>query len=112
MTASAFDTSGSTSEKSSSKAGNGPSEATTTEKVANAAHQAVDLAAKNLEQAEKALREARIAAGHKVAETAVQAQSFSEDTVESIKAYVQLYPLRSVGIALASGFLLSALLKK
>lgn len=103
MTASAFETSG------TSNSGNGTS---TTEKVASAAHQAVDIAAKNLEQAEKALREARIAAGHKVAETASQAQSLSEDTLESIKAYVNMYPLRSVGIALATGFLLSALLKK
>ena len=110
MTASAFEPSGSTSEKSS--ASHGGSESSTTEKMANAAHQAVDIAAKNLEHAEKALREARIAAGHKVADTADKAQSLTEDTVESIKAYVNLYPLRSVGIAVAAGFLLSALLKK
>jgi ElaB/YqjD/DUF883 family membrane-anchored ribosome-binding protein len=108
MTASAFEKSASEIERSVAQG----SEQSTTEKMANAAHHAVDIAAKNFEQAEKALREARVAAGHKVAETAGQAQSLSEDALASIKAYVNLYPLRSVGIALASGFLLSALLKK
>lgn len=84
----------------------------TTAKLASAAHAAVDVAAANLEQAEKALREARIAAGQKVHDGAKQAQSISEDAVASVKAYIDLYPLRSVGIALAAGFLISTLLKK
>jgi ElaB/YqjD/DUF883 family membrane-anchored ribosome-binding protein len=108
MTASAIEKSSADAEKS----GAGNSEHPTTEKLASAAHQAVDIAAKNLEQAEKALREARVAAGQKVAEKAEQAQSLSQDALAAIKAYVNLYPLRSVSIALASGFLLSALLKK
>jgi ElaB/YqjD/DUF883 family membrane-anchored ribosome-binding protein len=83
-----------------------------TAKMASAAHAAVDIAAANLEQAEIALREARAAAGEKVPEGAKQAQSFSEDAVKSLKVYIDLYPLRSVGIALAAGFLLSSLLKK
>lgn len=83
-----------------------------TAKLASAAHAAVDIAAANLELAEQALREARIAAGQKVNDGARQAQSISEDAVSAVKAYIDLYPLRSVGIALAAGFLISSLLKK
>lgn len=85
---------------------------TTTAKITSAAHTAVDIAAENLAHAEKALREARISAGEKVSETAQQAKSYSEDALATVTAYVGHYPLRSVGIALAAGFLLSALLKK
>ncbi len=84
----------------------------TTAKVASAAHAAVDVAAENFAQAEKALREARAAVGEKVTDTAQQAHSYSEDALESVKAYIDLYPLRSVGIALAAGYLISSLLKK
>lgn len=83
-----------------------------TAKLASAAHAAVDIAAANLEQAEQALREARIAAGQKVNDGARQAQSYSDDAIAAVKAYIDLYPLRSVGIALAAGFLISSLLKK
>ena len=84
----------------------------TTAKMASAAHSAVDIAAANLEQAEKALREARTAAGEKVHDSAKQAQSYSEDAVATVRTYIDLYPLRSVGMAVAAGFLLSSLLKK
>lgn len=84
----------------------------TTAKVASAAHSAVDIAAENLANAERALREAKVAAGEKVSETAHQAKSYSEDALATVKTYIHLYPLRSVGIALATGYLLSALLKK
>jgi ElaB/YqjD/DUF883 family membrane-anchored ribosome-binding protein len=83
-----------------------------TAKVASAAHTAVDVAAENLAQAERALREAQAAVGEKVTDTAKQARSISEDALESVKVYIDLYPLRSVGIALAAGFLLSSLLRK
>lgn len=83
----------------------------TTAKVASAAHTAVDIAAENFAHAEKALRDARVAAGEKMSETAAQAKSYSEDAVATVKTYIHLYPLRSVGIALAAGYLLSALLK-
>jgi ElaB/YqjD/DUF883 family membrane-anchored ribosome-binding protein len=98
--------------KSNSSRGHSDMIDSTTAKVASAAHTAVDVAAENLAQAEKALREARAAVGEKVTDTAKQARSYSEDALESVKVYIDLYPLRSVGIALAAGFLLSSLLKK
>ena len=82
-----------------------------TAKVASAAHTAVDVAAENIALAEKALRDASAGVGEKVTEKAKLARSYSEDALESLKAYVNLYPLRSVGIALATGYLLSSLLK-
>jgi ElaB/YqjD/DUF883 family membrane-anchored ribosome-binding protein len=99
-------------ESAAPSAGSGVNAGSTTAKVATAAHNAVDIAAENLAAAEKALREARIAAGQKASDTADQAKSFADDAVTSANAYIKLYPLRSVGIALATGYLLSALLKK
>lgn len=107
-TASATDSS-----KNRSAAGNtDESGASTTARMASAAHSAVDIAAANLEQAEKALKEARETAGEKVHGGAQQAKAYSEDAVAGVKTYIDLYPLRSVGIAVAAGFLLSALLRK
>lgn len=83
----------------------------TTAKVASAAHSAVDIAAENLAHAEKALREAKVAAGEKVSETAHHAKAYSEDALATVKTYIHLYPLRSVGIAIATGYVLSKLLK-
>ena len=83
-----------------------------TSKLAAAAHSAVDIAAQNFAQAEKALREARVAAGIKVSETAEHAHDYSEAALADMKAYVERYPMRSVGIALATGFLLSAVLHR
>ena len=79
MIASAFEPSGSPIEKSNtSKPSNGGSEPSTTEKMANAAHQAVDVAAKNFEQAEKALREANAPPpDRRFTETAEHAQALS-----------------------------------
>lgn len=84
----------------------------TTEKMASAAQTAVDVAAENLAHAEKALREAGSAVGEKVADTARHAQSHSEDALATVKTYINLYPLRSVGIALAAGYLLTSLVKR
>jgi ElaB/YqjD/DUF883 family membrane-anchored ribosome-binding protein len=84
----------------------------TTAKVASAAHTAVDVAAENLAQAEKALRDARAAVGEKVTDTAKLARSYSDDVLESVKAYIDLYPLRSMGIALAAGYIISSVLRK
>jgi ElaB/YqjD/DUF883 family membrane-anchored ribosome-binding protein len=87
-------------------------DATTTAKVAEAAHRAVDIAAANLAEAEEALREARRAAGITATETAQKAQAMSEESLESLRAYVQANPLKAVGIAVAAGYLTAALLKK
>ena len=86
--------------------------AATTAKVAEAAHHAVDIAAANLAQAEEALREARRAAGITVTDTAQQAQAATEESLDSIREYVQANPLKAVGIALAAGYIASVLLRK
>lgn len=90
----------------------GHSHDSATARVAEKAHSAVDIAAANLEQAEKALHEARLAAGHKAEHAAQDARVYADQTVSSVKSYINEHPVKSVGIALAGGFLLSALLKK
>ncbi len=87
-------------------------ESSTTDRMAQAAHNAVDIAAANLAQAEEALREARHAAGITASESARQAQAVTEESLNSAREYIQANPLRAVGIALAAGFLTSVLLRK
>lgn len=84
----------------------------TTDHVAQAAHEAVDKAASNLAHAEAALRDAQKAAGVKVGNAAAQAGQMSQESVSAIKRYVNHNPVQSVGIAFATGYLLSVLLKK
>lgn len=96
----------------SAQSTDGQTSGSTTAKLASAAHSAVDIAAANFEQAEKALREAQAAAGQKLHDGADRAKSYSADATDTVKTYIDLYPLRSVGIALAAGFLLSSLLRK
>jgi ElaB/YqjD/DUF883 family membrane-anchored ribosome-binding protein len=106
-------TSDKTEDKPAADPGRGQAdEPLATEKIAAAAHAAVDIAARNLEQAERALREARMAAGEQAADAALRAQAISEDTLATVKAYINDNPLRAVGIAFAAGYLLSALLKR
>ena len=90
----------------------GADEASQTAKIAAAAHSAVDTAANNLQKAETALREAREAAGLRLHESTQDARNASDDAVQSLRTYIDRHPLRSVGIAFAAGYLVSALLKK
>ena len=87
-------------------------DAANTDRVAEAAHAAVDIAAANLAQAEEALREARRAAGITVTEKAHQAQEATEESLHANTEYFQANPLRAVGIAAAAGFLYYILLRK
>lgn len=93
-------------------AGTSAEDASTTAKVAEAAHHAVDIAVANLTQAEEALRDARRAAGITVSDTAQQAQDAAEDSLDTLREYVQANPLKAVGIAVAAGFITSVLLRK
>lgn len=85
---------------------------TTTDHVAKAAHASVDKAAANLASAERALRDAQEAAGVKVSDMSAQAQQIGLESLSSVRKYVGQHPVQSVGIALASGYLLSLILKK
>ncbi len=87
-------------------------DASTTDHMAQAAHATVDKAAANLAQAERALREAQIAAGTKVSDMSEQARQMGSESLSSVRKYVDQYPVRSVGIAFATGYLLSVILKK
>lgn len=84
----------------------------TTDHMAQAAHAAVDKAAANLAQAERALREAQAAAGIKISDMSEQARQIGNESLSSVRQYVDQHPARAVGIAFAAGYLLSVLLKK
>lgn len=83
-----------------------------TDHMAKAAHAAVDKAAVNLAQAERALREAQTAAGIKASDMSEQARQIGSESWSSVRHYVDQHPARSVGIAFATGYLLSVILKK
>lgn len=73
----------------------------TTERVAKSAHEAIDKAADTSERLEAKAREA----GHRASQ---QAQDFEREAV----TYVRQHPYKAVGIAVAAGFVLGALLKR
>jgi ElaB/YqjD/DUF883 family membrane-anchored ribosome-binding protein len=83
-----------------------------TDKLASAAHSAVDAAADQLAKAEHALKEARATAGFKMTNTAEQAWMISADAKARVRGYIHRFPVRSLGIALGTGYVVSALLRK
>jgi ElaB/YqjD/DUF883 family membrane-anchored ribosome-binding protein len=74
------------------------SKTTTTEKVSEKAHEAVDKATDALGQAEERLRR-----------TAEGAQSKSDDMIKRVTDYVHENPLTALGLAFAAGMLFSSM---
>lgn len=72
-----------------------------TERVAKSAHDAIDKAAETSERLEARARDA----SHRASQ---QAQDFEREAV----TYVRQHPYKAVGIAVAAGFVLGALLKR
>jgi ElaB/YqjD/DUF883 family membrane-anchored ribosome-binding protein len=102
----------STGPSSDSKTDSAAADSSTTARMATAAHSVVDTMGSNLEHAESSLRDAGEAAADKASEAIRQAKSYSEDAVSSVTEYIHLYPLRSMGIAVAAGYLISALTRR
>lgn len=73
----------------------------TTERVARSAHDVIDKAADKSERLEAKARDA----GQRASQ---RAQDFEREAV----SYVRQHPYKSVGIAVAAGFVLGALLKR
>lgn len=72
-----------------------------TEKVAKAAHNAVDRIAEKGARAEETVRESS-------RRMTVQ----SQEVAESMRAYVSVHPFASMGMAAAAGFILAALIRR
>ena len=88
------------------------SEASRVDRIAGAAHTAVDKSASALAQGEHALRGAQETAGAIATEAADQIHRYSDQSLSDIKHYISEHPAKSLGIAIAGGFLLSNLLKR
>lgn len=73
----------------------------TTERVAKGAHDAIDKAAEKSERLEGKMRDA----SHRAS---ARAQDFEREAV----SYVRQHPYKAVGIAVAAGFVLGALIKR
>jgi ElaB/YqjD/DUF883 family membrane-anchored ribosome-binding protein len=69
------------------------------ERVADGAHEAVDKIANATHQAADA-----------IGEKGAQLQDLQEEWMENVRGYINEHPVKSVGIAIAGGFLLSRLL--
>ena len=76
-------------------------QASTTERVAGAAHHAVDAAAERSARAENRIRET----GHRAAER-------SQEMRDTVGDYVNQHPVASLGIAVAAGFILGSLIRR
>lgn len=73
----------------------------TTDRVAKGAHEAIDKAADKSERLETKVRDA----SHRATE---RAQDFEREAI----SYVRQHPYKAVGMAVAAGFVLGAILKR
>jgi len=81
------------------KPGNGQGKHEPVERVADGAHETVDKVAEATHHATDA-----------ISEKAAQLQDLQEEWMENAREYINKNPVKSVGIAIAGGFLLSRLL--
>jgi ElaB/YqjD/DUF883 family membrane-anchored ribosome-binding protein len=84
----------------------------TTDKAAEAAHEAVERIAARVDQIEEHLRQTAADARMSLRETAGRAQRASQDVVTDVRHYVFEHPVASLGIAFAAGVVFSALLRR
>lgn len=86
--------------------------ASTTERVAAQAHEAVDRVAERAAPAEERIREGLSHADEEVRERAEKARQGSEDVLRVVGNYVRDNPLTALGLAFVAGTLLSALTRR
>lgn len=83
-----------------------------TDKFSKTAHEAIDRASEKAALAEQSIRssaERTEAQAHALAESADRK---SKDALQTVQAYAREHPIESLGIAFASGLLLSRLLRR
>ncbi len=86
--------------------------ASTSAKVADVAHEAVDRFAKTAAEAEERIRSAASDAERSVKDATKQAQLRSRDVNQAVTEYVNKNPVKSIGIAFAAGVIVSALMRR
>ena len=83
-----------------------------TDKASEAAHGAVDKASQSAAQIERKLRDGTEVSEQKLRELSDKAQAASTDGLAKVQTYIQENPLKALGIALASGYIISQLFTK
>lgn len=86
--------------------------ASTTRKVADAAHKAIDQSATRAENVERQLREKANRAQQKVGESQKAAGAQFERSLDQIELFVRERPLTATGIAFAAGIVAAAILRR
>jgi len=84
----------------------------TTQRIADKAHQTIDRAAEAATEAEKSVRSTAAKAAEKVKLSEERAAETIDESMQSIKTYVEKNPLASAGIAFAAGLVVSMLIRR
>ena len=84
----------------------------TTDRVSERAHQSVDTVADSAGKVEERIRHEAEDAKARVSEAGQKAKQRSSEALHSISAFVEEYPLTSLGLAFAAGTLLSSLRRR
>lgn len=87
-------------------------DASTTERVADKAHSAIDGAAENAAEAERELRQAAAEAAARARRSEEQVAEAIDQNVARVREYIEQNPIQSAGIAFVAGVVLSSLLKR
>jgi ElaB/YqjD/DUF883 family membrane-anchored ribosome-binding protein len=83
-----------------------------THKVASAAHDAIDSAAKKAEPVEQQLRDQASKAGEQMEATQAAAVKQVEDSMQKIEKFVRERPVAATGLAFAAGALATIILRR
>lgn len=86
-------------------------DAPTTEKVREVAHEAIDNAATRAEPVERRIRDGAADAQEKFHEKKEAAAEQIEDSLASVESFIKARPMTAAGIAFAAGILASRLLR-
>ena len=86
--------------------------ASTTQKVASVAHDAIDGAAKKAEPLEHQLREQANKASDQMGDTQAAAKQQVEQSMRTVESFVRERPVAATGIAFAAGALAALLLRR
>ena len=87
-------------------------ETSTSQRVAEAAHEAVEEAAAKAEKVERQLRDHAAQAGEKLEASQEVAMEQMERSIERIESFVKSRPIAAAGIAFAAGVMATALLRR
>lgn len=87
-------------------------DASTTEKVAHAAHDAIDGAARKAQPVEKQIRQQAYRAHEQLDATQAAAMEHMEESLRNIEKFVKQRPVAATGIAFAAGALAAIMLRR